>query len=613
MALTEQQLQQLNASINKLPIAKIVEYIDKGFVRFPDDLPTLSDERRKAIASIINSRPNPQEQAEWRNIAANKALDSSQSVNVADADAIKQAISACEALQGMVDAYIAKWSPAQPVGHHVEEAQALLGRIRETVRNLAGSIEGADWQSVDQDSIDSLMGHTRKYPATCHQAEIERRVWELLHQAYREQLCDLKSAAERFMGYFPNSQHVDAPANIMEAYQEWDSIKSQYDLPSTHEYINRYVDSPFADEAKELFQLLKAEEIQGMKELQASYPIENLLYYLENKVFTQEELIEAEVATEESIQMLKDIENIKNRLPDVNEEIAKCKKVCAEDHTDVFLFGIPSTGKTCILMGLIGCTDINVDTVRAGGPYSTALDQYLKAGLTIGQTPKDFVATIEAEIIDGNKKHLLNLVEMSGEDFAFKIADNENGKISFEDMGNGATRLLCNDNRKVFFIIVDPTARMVAFNHLVEDEEGSYLIRKNVNQRVTLKRMVDLLRQPENKNILKKVEAINIIVTKSDTLGTPEERDQNALDHFLTQYDNIIAPLKALCKENKINLNKAGEPIIKVYSFSLGQFYVGGIYKYSDRDAKKLVQVLKNNIEAYKSAGFGDVFRNMFN
>ena len=608
MPLTEEQLQRLNADCNKMPIARLLEYIDKGFVRFPEDLSGLNEERHKAIANILNSRPNPQEQAEWRNITASHALDTGQKVNMADADALKNAINACEAFKNMVDAYIGKWSPTQPVGHHVEEAQGLQSRIKNILHTLIGHVEEADWQAVDKNDIKSLTSHKTQYPNTCHQDEIEQMVWQLLKQQY-----DSLEAAKRFIDLFPDSTYANEAKNIKGAYTEWEAVKSQYDLPSTYEYIQEHSNSPFIDEARELFQLLKAEEIQGMKELQADYPIENLLYYLENQVFTQEELIEAEVATEESIQMLKEIESIKSKLPDVNEEIAKCKKVCAEKHTDVFLFGIPSTGKTCILMGLIGCTDINVDTVRAGGPYSTALDQYLKAGLTIGQTPKDFVATIDAEIIEGNKKHLLNFVEMSGEDFAFKIADNENGKISFEDMGNGATRLLCNDNRKVFFIIVDPTARMVAFNHLVEDKEGSYLIRKNVNQRVTLKRMVDLLRQPENKKILKKVEAINIIVTKSDTLGNQEERDQKALEHFRTQYDNIIAPLKALCREHKINLNKAGEPVIKVYSFSLGQFYVGGIYKYSDRDAKKLVQVLKNNVESFKSGGFTDMVKNVFN
>ena len=593
MALSEQQIQQLNAQCNKLPIAKLVEYIDKGFVRYPEDLPALSDDRKKAIEAILNSRPNPQEQAEWR------AIEAASNVSGLELDELKSRLAS-------VRAYQDKWSLSRPVGNHVDDANAIIERIKGEIKVKMGDIEEADWKAVDQDSVESLLAHKEKYPETCHIDEIDDRVWALLKQIF-----DIIDAANKYLEYFPDGLSATEARNAKTCFDEWDAVKQQYDLIATSEYIKAHPLSPFGDEAEELLKMLKADEVQGMVELQSNYPIENLLYYLDNGIFTEEELIAEKVATKESIEILKNLERIKNELPDINAEIAKCRKVCADGHTDVFLFGIPSTGKTCILMGLIGCTTIDVDTVRAGGPYSSALDQYLKAGLTIGQTPKDFVATIEAEIMEGTKKHMLNLVEMSGEDFAFKIADNENGKISFEDMGNGATQLLCNNNRKVFFIIVDPTARIVAFNHLVEDPEGSYLIRKNVNQRIILKRMVDLLRQPENKHILKKVEAINIIVTKSDTLGSEEERDQKALQHFRDNYENIIAPLTALCREFDINRGNGGRP--KLYTFSLGQFYVGGIYKYSDRDAKKLVQVLRSNTETFSTGGFGDKLKNVFN
>lgn len=594
MALSEQQIQQLNAQCNKLPIAKLIEYIDKGFVRFPEDLSALSEDRKQAIATMLNSRPNPQEQADWRAV-----VNATHNLSTASVDELRSHIAA-------VKNYQDKWGVNRPVNNHVDEAPALIDRIKDEIKARMKDIEEGDWQTVDHDSVESLMAHLTKYPDTCHFDEIDNRVWTLLKQMF-----EAIEAANRYLAFFPAGACKTEAQEIKQTYDEWDAVKQQYDLIATREYIKAHPLSPFGDEAEELFQMLKADEIQGMTELQGNYPIENLLYYLDNGIFTEDELIDKGVATRESIDILKNIERIKGGLPDVNAEISKCRKVCADGHTDVFLFGIPSTGKTCILMGLIGCTDIDIDTVRAGGPYSTVLDQYLTAGLTIGQTPKDFVATIEAEIMEGNKKHLLNLVEMSGEDFAFKIADNENGKISFEDMGNGATRLLCNNNRKVFFIIVDPTARVVAFNHLVEDQDGSYLIRKNVNQRVILKRMVDLLRQPENRDILKKVEAINIIVTKSDTLGNEEERDQKALEHFKTQYGNIIAPLTALCQQYNINQDNGGRP--KLYSFSLGQFYVGGIYKYNDRDAKKLVQVLKRTTETYKSGGFSEAFKKVFN
>ena len=60
MALTEDQKRQLNQQCNRMPLIKLIEYIDKGFVMFPDDLPSLSDDRKKAIQEMLDSRPNPQ-------------------------------------------------------------------------------------------------------------------------------------------------------------------------------------------------------------------------------------------------------------------------------------------------------------------------------------------------------------------------------------------------------------------------------------------------------------------------------------------------------------------------------------------------------------------------
>lgn len=599
MALTDVQKQQLNANCNKIPVAKLLEYIDKGFVVFPDDLPMLSEDRRQAIQDALDSRPNPQEQADWR------AIEAISNISGLELDELTSRLAT-------VRSYQEKWDNSRPVGNHVDDANTLIEQIRDEIRRRMIDIEEADWKAVNQDSVNSLLGHKGKYPETCHIDEIDDRVWALL---LKENDDNIATATDTYLSVFPQGRHADEATSKKEAFTEWDTVKTDGDLLAVYQYISKHPFSPFINEANERFAELKGEEIESMKELQSNYPIENLLYYLDKKIFSEEELINSEVATNDSIGILRNIEHIKKNLPDVNAEIAKCKKECASDHTDIFLFGIPSTGKTCILMGLIGSPDIDVNTIKAGGPYSTALGEYLKAGLTIGQTPKDFVATIEATIHDNDRKHLLNLVEMSGEDFAFKIADNENGKISFEDMANGATRLLCNDNRKVFFIIVDPTARIVAFNHLVENEEGSFLVRKNVNQRVILKRMVDLLGQPENKHILKKVEAINIIVTKSDTFGSRDERDQKALEHFKEQYQNIVAPLTALCKEYNINYskdpNQNGKP--KLYTFSLGQFYVGGIYMYEPTDANKLVKVLKHNTETFKPAGFMDKVRKIFN
>ena len=354
------------------------------------------------------------------------------------------------------------------------------------------------------------------------------------------------------------------------------------------------------------------DELQKMRLQGSSYTAQQVFQLLKSGKISRQQLYDAGLATPESLDILSERDDIISSLPDIGGELAKCRRESASDHTDVFLLGIPSTGKTSILMGLIGSPRININTVRAGGPYACVLEQYLDAGLTIGQTPQDFIATIEAEIPDGRQRHLLNLVEMAGEDFAFKIADNEQNIVSLEDIGTGATKLLMSSNKKVLFLIVDPTAQRVAFNHLTQETDGegntrTFLVRRNVNQKIILKRLVDLLSQPENKRILRNVEAISIIITKADVLGSGKEREDKAYQRFMEQHQNILRPLIELCRANDINRDSDGQPML--YTFSLGRFYVGGVYQYDATDANKLVEVLRRCTPSSRKGMFGSTFR----
>ena len=146
------------------------------------------------------------------------------------------------------------------------------------------------------------------------------------------------------------------------------------------------------------------------------------------------------------------------------------------------------------------------------------------------------------------------------------------------------------------------------------DKEGNvrtFLVRKNVNQKIILKRLVDLLAQPENKKILKNVDSISIVITKADLLGNGQERDEEAYRRFMDQHQNIISPLVDLCRENGINASTNGQPML--YTFSLGRFYVGGVYQYDPTDANKLIEVLKGNTEITKKGSFGGRFKDIFN
>ena len=186
-------------------------------------------------------------------------------------------------------------------------------------------------------------------------------------------------------------------------------------------------------------------------------------------------------------------------------------------------------------------------------------------------------------------------------------------------MGSGATQLLNNNNRKVFFLIIDPTANVVRINREITDgydeETGEPIIHLEycvVNQRTILQKMVNLLENPGNSDIMKKVDSIHIIMTKSDTLGDPIEREEKALKIFNDKIGgDILEPLIELCREYNINSNTQFCP--KLYTFSLGTFYVGGLYEYDQTDSDRLVRAIKNSTQRTKKKTFWDKLKEVVN
>ena len=273
-------------------------------------------------------------------------------------------------------------------------------------------------------------------------------------------------------------------------------------------------------------------------------------------------------------------------------------------------------------MGLSRSNSLHINLASGGGDYAAALQQYTDVGVTVPRTPGTFVTTLDATISsihEPEKVHKLNLVEMSGEEFAFGIANNPDKVYSFEDMGTGATALLKNDNRKVFFLIIDPTANVVRINREIidgyDEEYGTPITRLEycvVNQRTLIQKMVNIFQQEGNRDIMKKVDSIHIIMTKSDTLGNPVEREDKAINIFYDKFGgDILKPLKDLCKEYNINSNSNFSP--KLYTFSLGTFYVGGLYEYEQTDSNRLVKAIKNSTQGTKTKTFWDKVKEILN
>ena len=587
--LTDMQKRQIISREPHININKILEYIQTYSNLSLDDFPNMSPDRRKYIEDTINSMPNPQEQAEWNAIDAMRNTPTRQ-------------------LLDMIEAYIRRWEGSRPNGNHVDEANTLYKHVEEELRKAQEKIEDDDWLKVDPMSKTSLLGYLQKYPNTVHKDEIDDSFWGLtMNNDIRE--------IQNYITLFPAGRHVTEANAILDSVAEWERVKNSGDIFTVAAYITNNPTSPFKRDADLLLMSLKSDEISQMEHYPDSYEVSRLMELLKRNIFTDNELIRKNVVTANVLDRLR--QNApSDELPDIIQAINNSSAKCKKDHTDVYFFGIPSTGKTCILMGLSNSDSLNINLASGGGDYAAALQQYTDYGVTVNATPGNFVASLEAKISSRRTEdvsHNVNLIEMSGEEFATQIANNPDHIFTFEDMGSGTTELLTNDNRKVFFLIIDPTANVVRRTHQVVDDNGNVSLESyTVNQQTVIQKMVNLFEQPGNSDIMKKVDSIHIIMTKADLLGDDLEREDKAINIFRTKYETrILKPLIDLCKEYNINSQTGHRP--KLYTFSLGKFYVGGLYEYDSTDSNRLVTAIKNSTVGTKGKTFWDKFKELVN
>jgi hypothetical protein len=111
---------------------------------------------------------------------------------------------------------------------------------------------------------------------------------------------------------------------------------------------------------------------------------------------------------------------------------------------------------------------------------------------------------------------------------------------------------------------------------------------------------------------MKKVDSIHIIMTKSDTLGNPVVREDRAYEIFQDKFGHyILEPLMEMCKEYNINAHTQFRP--KLYTFSLGTFYIGGLYEYEQTDSNRLVKAIRNSTHGSKKKSWWDRLKETVN
>ena len=565
MPLTDLQRKRLIDDINRLNINVILKYFLSGDISL-SDVPHITDDRRKFIEDHL---PAPA-QIDWNALQASLSEVSKSTLH-------------------KLEAYIRKYEGTRPNGNHVDEAIAKRKEIKDALQREALAKEEADWNAVDPFSMTSLIGHLNKYPMSAHRDEIDDKVWNIIDKESEQQLQDYKVL-------FPKGKYIEKAKAMLEALDDWMRARNSGDIFVVYYYLKNNPESPYRDNACCFLKDLKHQEICRMRREPNRYDVSWLLYLVQLGIFTVDELISEGVMTENIWNTLNSID-VKNDLPDIYEAMQESKVECSEGFTDVYFFGMPSTGRTCILQGLLCATSLNVDLASSGGPYAEALRIYTDYGMLSPRTPDDFVTTLKTIITGGHTpiKHNVNFIEMSGSHFLEMVKDY--GEHSKEENNSDIAHLLHNDNRKVFFLIIDPTINEVRFNceyDEYDEQTGEKIQRLKhavLNQNIFMQNIVNIFQDPANSDIMKKVDSIHIIVTKVDTFGERLQRREKALDYFNNHYAmNIVPPLTEVCRDYHINSNSDYRP--KLFTFSLGKFYVGGLYEYDATDSELLVNAI---------------------
>ena len=528
--------------------------------------------KMRSLEALAASMPNPKEEQEYNTVMAQVATDA-----------------LGEATGRMLADYISRWNSSAPAAERIAAAQVALAANRDARR---GQIE-EQWQSlIDFDGSIMNIAPVKAFLAA-NPDYIERAddaLWD-----YAKAQDNTAAAVNDYLATVGLSGRHRAEASaLLASLSEWNAVDHN-NFNDVIAFINRHAGEPVADTARHSIERLKGAELDAIRNNRIGYRPPRFRELWASGIYTKEELCEAADLTDEDFDRIINLPQIEADLPDVPSPAIVAG---ASGVTDIIFFGIPSSGKSCILTGLFNTDNIDFDRVNWSGVYATALQDYGRAGVAPPPTSLDVVALVKSSVRVGkDTTYHFNLVDMAGESYRTKIAQMENLdqeiETSFADMGEGAPEVLASPNDKVFFIVLDATA---------SDQRRRM-------QRVSLNNLISLMfGTPEggnpNADIMKRVSALHFIVTKADTLEEPRLDKARELLHDLINSAGREALVRS-CRDHGINAtdNKDTDGVPRVFCFSLGKFHMGNTFTYDSSDSDKLLEVISDHVMPVKDAG----------
>ena len=270
-----------------------------------------------------------------------------------------------------------------------------------------------------------------------------------------------------------------------------------------------------------------------------------------DSITTDELIKESKVLDKDILEKIKSYKDL-----DIDYNDWKDLPPLQKNRTDLYFFGQPGSGKTCILASLFyyahqkGLIKDNQSN-REGSKYRDTLINGVKKGILAEGTPTDGINYIPLDLTNPTNKriHPLNFIEMSGEKFVNAY------KKGIKKDNIGANKYLKNNNRKLLFFVLD-------YLSFIKDEKSI------LSQDSMLQNVLTLL---SNDNTLDKTDTIYLILSKSDMFPKGENQLDFAQEFVDMKLKNLKNNLKIIQKEHNNNFK------IILFPYSLGEIKFRGL------------------------------------
>lgn len=266
--------------------------------------------------------------------------------------------------------------------------------------------------------------------------------------------------------------------------------------------------------------------------------------------------------------------------------------------TEVYFWGIPSSGKSCALGGILSVANngkvaktMKKDNECQGYGYMTQLASLFKKNDKVGMLPEgtSTYATYEMAfdlLDDDGKYHPITCVDLAGE--MLRCMYKHDAKEYMEPEKNKTldtlTKILVDKrtkNRKIHFFVLEYGA---------DDHKYEGLTQRDY--------LDGALRYIEHTNIFKNdTDSIYLIITKVDKAKVPAEELQKTLtDYVNEEYGGFYNGIKHICKEFEINDGKVG-----IIPFTLGEVCFEDYCLFNDKAATNIVRNVLLKTKGFKT------------